>query len=129
MKKYDFLVIGSGIAGLSFALKAAHLGRVAILTKKGKSDSNTNYAQGGIASVIDKTDNFENHIKDTLTAGAGLCKKHSVELTVKNGPRSILELINWGVNFTKVKNGSLELGREGGHSHHRIVHVHDYTGA
>jgi L-aspartate oxidase len=129
VKDYDFLVIGSGIAGLSFAIKASRLGRVAIITKKGRSDSNTNYAQGGIASVIDPKDNFASHIQDTLVAGAGLCNLDAVDLTITKGPDCIKELMRWGINFTRKRGGTLELGREGGHSHNRIVHVRDYTGA
>lgn len=124
---YDFLVVGSGIAGLTFALKAAKHGKVAIVTKKEMMEANTAYAQGGIAGVLNKHDSFEKHIADTMEAGAGLCKKEAVELVVKEGPRLIQELIDYGVNFTK-KNGELDLGREGGHSENRIVHAADATG-
>lgn len=123
----DFLVIGSGIAGLSFALKVAELGTVAIVTKKAKAESTTNYAQGGIASVIAPEDSFEDHIRDTLVAGAGLCHKDAVEVLVKEGPARIDELISIGVAFT-MRNGKLDLGREGGHSQNRIVHARDLTG-
>ncbi len=123
----NFLVIGSGIAGLSFALKAAEMGRVAIVTKKAKAESTTNYAQGGIASVIAPDDSFESHIRDTLVAGAGLCHKDAVEVLVKEGPARIDELIRIGVEFT-MRNGKLDLGREGGHSRNRIVHARDLTG-
>ena len=99
--KTDFLILGSGIAGLSLAIKASTLGSVAIVTKKEKSESNTNYAQGGIAAVTDKTDSFEEHIQDTLICGAGLCNKDVVEFIVKEAPPRIQELIDWGVNFTK----------------------------
>ena len=124
----DFLVIGSGIAGLSFALDAAEYGDVIIITKKDDKESNTNYAQGGIASVIDKTDSLESHIKDTLTAGAGICHEDAVRYMITNGPRAINKLIDIGVEFSRTKNGELELGREGGHSRNRIVHAHDFTG-
>jgi len=123
----DFLIIGSGIGGLSAALKCASVGTVNIITKKSDTESNTNYAQGGIASVIASDDSFELHIQDTLKAGAGLCHNDSVELIVKNGPAAIQELIALGVQFTQQKN-QLDLGREGGHSKHRIVHSKDLTG-
>ena len=129
----DFLVIGSGIAGLSFAIKASEYGTVNIVTKKRDYDSSTNYAQGGIATVISGTDCFENHIEDTLKSGAGLCDKGAVEILVDNGPERIRELIEWGAKFsTRVDdkgNEILDLGREGGHSHNRIVHAKDLTGA
>jgi len=128
----DFLVIGSGIAGLSFAIKAAKFGTVNILTKKKDFESNTNYAQGGIASVFSPEDSFDNHIKDTLQAGAGLCQRRIVEILVKEGPDRIKELIDWGMKFTLSKNEnkqkSLDLGKEGAHSHHRILHSSDSTG-
>jgi L-aspartate oxidase len=125
--KTDFLVIGSGIAGLSYALKAAELGTVAIVTKKEKAESNTNYAQGGIAAVISSSDAFEHHINDTMKAGGYLCHRDVVELVVNEGPERINELIDVGVQFTK-KGIGLDLGKEGGHSHHRIVHAADLTG-
>lgn len=124
---YDFLVIGSGIAGLTFALKAAQYGTVAIVTKKEMMEANTAYAQGGIAGVLNKQDSFKKHIADTLEAGAGLCNREAVELVVKEGPKLIQELIDYGVQFTQ-KNGELDLGREGGHSENRIVHAADATG-
>ncbi len=123
----DFLVIGSGIAGLSFALKAAEHGTVSIVTKKEKAESNTNYAQGGIAAVISGADAFDHHINDTMKAGGYLCHRDIVELVVKEGPARIQELIEVGVQFTRSENG-LDLGKEGGHSHHRIVHAADLTG-
>ena len=130
--KTDFLVIGSGIAGLSFALKAAKCGSVAIVTKREPKESATLYAQGGIASVFSKEDSFTSHIEDTLSAGAGLCKKEIVELVVKHGPESIEELIELGAAFTqkKVSSGetALDLAMEGGHSARRIVHAGDVTG-
>lgn len=128
--KTDFLILGSGIAGLSLAIKAATLGSVALVTKKEKSESNTNYAQGGIAAVTDKTDSFAEHINDTLVCGAGLCKKEVVEFIVREAPDRIAELIEWGVEFTKVEAPPYlyDLGREGGHSHRRILHAKDLTG-
>jgi len=129
--KSDFLVIGSGIAGLSFALKAASSGTVSLITKRETSESATFYAQGGIASVSSKEDTFESHIKDTLDAGAGLCDRNIVELVVKDAPAMIRELIDYGVKFTKrTTNGDaeLDLGKEGGHSKRRIVHAEDLTG-
>ncbi len=126
--KTDFLIIGSGIAGLYSALKLAKHGTVAIVTKKHRAESNTNYAQGGIASVFDPGDSFERHIKDTLDASAGLCKLEAVKLVVEEGPAHIKELFKIGVPFTRDKNGNFDLGREGGHHFHRIVHVKDHTG-
>ncbi|MDD5723597.1 MAG: L-aspartate oxidase [Syntrophales bacterium] len=128
-KECDFLVLGSGIAGLSFAIKAADLGSVAIVTKKNKVESNTNYAQGGIAAVTDKDDTFESHIQDTLKSGAGLCKEDVVRFVVTEGPERIRELIEWGVQFTKTKEeDAYDLGREGGHSRRRVLHAEDLTG-
>ena len=128
----DFLVIGSGIAGLSFALKASQYGSVAVITKKENTESNTNYAQGGIATVIHPKDSFELHIKDTLKAGAGLCDREAVEILVKEGPGRVKELIEWGVQFSKKKDVSqteeFALAREGGHSVERIIHAQDLTG-
>lgn len=124
----DFLVIGSGIAGLSFALKAAGLGSVTIVTKKKQVDSATNLAQGGIAAVLDKSDDFENHIRDTLESGAGLCDEKIVRMVVKDGPERIHELICLGVDFVKNSDGSLSLGKEGGHSQRRVAHAFDLTG-
>lgn len=127
-KNFDFLIIGTGIAGLSFALKVADSGRVAILTKKNKRESNTNYAQGGIASVISSEDNIDFHIKDTLETGAGLCHPNIVKMVVKEGPQAVENLIQWGVNFSKNAQGDFDLGREGGHSHRRVLHAGDFTG-
>jgi len=127
----DFLVIGSGIAGLSFAIKASALGTVAIVTKKEAWESNTHYAQGGVAVVVDPNDSFEAHIQDTLTAGAGLCRQEVVEFVVREAPERIQELIDWGVDFTKAENAEGEfydLGQEGGHSHRRVIHATDFTG-
>ena len=128
--KTDFLILGSGIAGLSLAIKASALGSVALVTKKEKSESNTNYAQGGIAAVTDKTDSFAEHINDTLVCGAGLCKKDVVEFIVREAPARIAELVEWGVEFTKLEKSPYfyDLGREGGHSHRRILHAKDLTG-
>ncbi|CAN2040577.1 L-aspartate oxidase [Candidatus Magnetomoraceae bacterium gMMP-15] len=129
--KTDFLVIGSGVAGLTFALKVAPFGKVTLVTKKGVSDANTNLAQGGIASVFSKLDSFDYHISDTLKSGDGLCNKEVVEMVVKKGPDRICELIEWGVKFnrSKEKNSTeFDLGREGGHSHNRIIHAQDMTG-
>jgi L-aspartate oxidase len=123
----DFLIIGSGIAGLSLALKLSEFGKVLIVTKKQKAESNTNYAQGGIASVVGKDDNFELHIKDTLDCGAGLCNRGAVEKIVREGPIRINELVDYGVRFSKEK-GQFLLGKEGGHSRNRIVHAKDLTG-
>lgn len=129
MEHFDYLVIGSGIAGLWFALKAADSGTVAIVTKKGISDSSTNYAQGGIAAVFDDKDSFDKHIEDTLNAGAGLCRKEAVETIVTEGPARVKELFQMGVDFTlRQSKGDFDLGMEGGHSEKRIVHAHDYTG-
>ena len=128
MLKSDFLVIGSGLAGLFFSLKAAESGKVIIVTKDKMMEANTRYAQGGIASVMNlDNDSFENHISDTLIAGDGLCNAEAVELMVKDAPNLIHELINSGVRFTR-KDDGLDLGREGGHSNNRIVHTVDATG-
>lgn len=126
----DFLVIGSGIAGLFFAIKASNHGDVCIITKKERTDSSTNFAQGGIAAVFGKDDSFENHINDTLIAGAGLCHKDIVEMVVKSAPQRIQDLIDMGMKFTlsEEKIEKFDLGKEGGHSHRRILHAGDYTG-
>ncbi|MFP3982192.1 MAG: L-aspartate oxidase [Desulfurivibrionaceae bacterium] len=126
----DFLVLGSGISGLSFALKAAELGTVTIVTKKNKIDTATNLAQGGIAAVLSQEDSFELHIQDTMRAGAGLCKEDVVRMVVENGPARIKELIEAGVDFSSREGrpGSLDLAREGGHSIRRIAHSQDLTG-
>lgn len=129
MQKTDFLVIGSGIAGLSFALKAAAKGKVLILTKANADETNTKYAQGGIAAVFDpETDTFEKHISDTLIAGDGLCDRKIVEIVVTEGPDRIKELIEYGTNFDKEDSGEYNLTREGGHSEKRILHYKDITG-
>jgi len=128
--KSDYLIIGTGIAGLSFALKAAMVGTVNIVTKKDTIDTSTNYAQGGIASVLDPKDSFDLHIADTLESGAGLCNEEVVRMVVTNGPDRIKELISLGVNFSHNKKHAerLDLTREGGHSKRRIVHTEDLTG-
>ncbi|HNW50636.1 MAG TPA: L-aspartate oxidase [Prolixibacteraceae bacterium] len=126
--KTDFLIIGSGLAGLSMAIKAAEYGKVIIATKAGLNDSNTVYAQGGIAAVIDVDDDFEKHINDTLVAGAGICDEEVVRKVVTNAPALIDELIRWGAKFDKTKDGEFDLAREGGHSEHRILHHKDNTG-
>ncbi len=129
MKQVDFLVIGSGIAGLSFALKAAKKGKVLILTKVNADETNTKYAQGGIAGVFDpETDSFEKHISDTLIAGDGLCDPETVKIVVTEGPERIKELIAYGTQFDKEDNGEYNLTREGGHSEKRILHYKDITG-
>ncbi len=134
MKHFDFLVLGSGIAGLSFALKVSARGRVAIITKKHRAESNTNYAQGGIAAVTSREDSFEMHVRDTLDAGAGLCREEVVRTIVEEGPARIAELIDLGMKFSERASGltngarELDLGKEGGHSKRRILHAQDVTG-
>src|ERR1700756_2103042 len=134
IKQFDYIVLGSGIAGLTFALKVAPRGRVAIITKKNRAESNTNYAQGGIAAVTSKEDSVEMHVHDTLESGAGLCKESVVRTIVKEGPPRIAELIELGMKFSEreipASNGKreLDLGREGGHSKRRILHAKDVTG-
>ena len=128
MKNVDFLVIGSGIAGLSFALKAAKHGKVLIVTKANEDESNTKYAQGGVAVVVDKTDSFEKHIEDTLIAGDGLCDEAIVSIVVKEGPERIQEIIDYGTNFDITNHAMYDLAKEGGHSEHRILHYKDITG-
>jgi len=129
----DFLVIGSGVSGLTYGLKVATKfkdAKVIIVTKDEISESNTKYAQGGIATVYDKTvDSFEQHIQDTLVAGDGLCDEKVVRMVVKDAPDRLQELINWGTKFDKNEEGDYDLGREGGHSQHRILHHTDITGA
>lgn len=127
--RYDFLVIGSGIAGMSFALKVAAHGRVALITKNILEDANTYHAQGGIASVSNLLDNFEKHISDTCIAGADICNRETVDKVIREAPQQIEELINWGVNFDKNEKGDFDLHKEGGHSESRILHHKDSTGA
>ena len=129
VRKFDFLVIGSGIAGMSFALKVAHKGSVALICKAGLEEANTYYAQGGIASVTNlKVDNFEKHIHDTMVAGDWISDPAAVEKVICNAPSQIEELIKWGVNFDKKDNGEFDLHKEGGHSEFRILHHKDNTG-
>jgi L-aspartate oxidase len=124
----DVLVIGSGIAGLFYTLRVADSKKVALVTKKNTVESNTNYAQGGIASVFSSDDTFAIHVDDTRDAGRGLCHDNVVETVINEGPDLVRELLDLGVNFTKKDDIALELGREGGHSRNRIVHARDYTG-
>lgn len=123
----DVLVVGSGIAGLSFALKASRFADVALCTKKERVESNTNYAQGGVAAVFDPEDSHALHVADTLVAGAGLCHRRAVEELVREGPERVRELMQWGVRFSRDDEG-LSLGREAGHSRRRILHAADLTG-
>jgi len=127
-KRTDFLVIGSGIAGLTFALKAARFGKVSVVTKASLEDSNTRYAQGGIASVFSEPDNFEKHIKDTLIAGDGFCNEEVVRMVVQEAPDRIKDLIELGVSFDRKEDGSYDLAKEGGHTEFRILHHKDKTG-
>src|SRR5882672_5371202 len=128
----DFLVIGSGIAGLTYALKIAKAcpdKKITVMTKAAADETNTKYAQGGVAVVNDlENDSFEKHIEDTLVAGDGLCNKNVVEIVVKEGPDRVRELIEWGAQFDKEKDGDYKLGKEGGHSEFRIIHHKDITG-
>jgi L-aspartate oxidase len=124
----DYLVIGSGIAGLNFALHAAEHGRVVVTTKKQPADTNTNWAQGGVAAVLGKDDSFEQHVADTLAAGDGLCDRKIVELCVNEGPAMVQRLLDVGVRLARDASGELDLGREGAHSRHRVVHWEDVTG-
>lgn len=132
MKTYDFIVVGSGIAGLSFALRAAEHGTVAIVTKRDAASTNTAWAQGGIACVQSEEDSFDRHVADTLDAGAGLCPEPVVRRIVSEGPRAIRELVEWGVHFDGTVSDTgeeqIELGREGGHTARRILHHKDTTG-
>ncbi|MDE6511396.1 MAG: FAD-dependent oxidoreductase, partial [Muribaculaceae bacterium] len=129
--KYDYLVIGSGVAGMSFALKvASEVHRVAIICKATLEEANTFFAQGGVASVTDlKVDDFDKHIHDTMVAGDWLSDPGAVEKVVRNAPEQIRELVNWGVDFDRREDGSFDLHREGGHCEFRILHHADNTGA
>lgn len=125
----DYLVIGSGIAGLNFALLAAEHGRVVVITKKAPDDTNTNWAQGGVAAVLAKDDTFERHVDDTLAAGDGLCDRDVVESCVAEGPAQVERLLQLGVRLARdPASGELDLGREGAHTRHRVVHWQDLTG-
>lgn len=125
----DFLVIGSGIAGLAFALKAAEKGKVCVITKAKMDDCSTNYAQGGIAAVMYEPDNFDKHVRDTMVAGAGYCNEEVVRMVVSEAPARIREMIEMGVDFDKKSDGTLDMAMEGGHTEHRILHHKDSTGA
>ena len=131
IRKFDFLVIGSGVAGMSYALQvaASGKGKVALVCKTTLEEANTAKAQGGIASVTNfEVDNFEKHIKDTMVAGDFISDPRAVAQVVKNGPEGIRRLVDWGVNFDKKEDGSFDLHREGGHSEFRILHHADDTG-
>ena len=128
-KEYDLVIVGSGIAGLSFALNVAKAGyRVAIFTKKDKAESNTNYAQGGIAAVTSAGDDLDKHVEDTIEAGDGLCDPQVVREILKEGPDRIQDLVDLGVSFSSLDDGRISLGKEGGHSKRRVLHVKDVTG-
>jgi L-aspartate oxidase len=130
--KYDFLVIGAGVAGMSYALKVARAnkGRVCMICKTSLEEANTSFAQGGVASVTNmKLDTFDKHIADTIIAGDYISDRKAVEQVVRKAPEQIQELVNWGVNFDKQDDGSFDLHREGGHSEFRILHHADDTGA
>ena len=134
MKEFDCIVIGSGIAGLTFALKVAPYKRVAIVTKRQLTEANTQYAQGGIAAVTKPTDSVELHVADTLRAGAGLCREEVVRTIVEQGPARVVELVGLGMEFTRGESISADgerfysLGKEGGHSKRRVLHAKDATG-
>lgn len=129
-KTYDYIVVGSGLAGLSFALRASQTSRVLILTKGSRRQGSTGRAQGGIATVMSPNDTLENHVQDTLVAGAGLCREDRVRTLVSEGPRAIERLIDWGVKFSKEnpQDKQFHLSKEGGHSDSRILHSEDWTG-
>jgi len=127
-RKYDFLIIGSGLAGLSIALKVAAYGKTLVITKSSVDETNTRYAQGGIAAVTYKPDSYEKHISDTLICGDGLCDEEVVKMVVSEAPERIKELQEWGANFDTTPDGTFDLAKEGGHSEHRILHHKDNTG-
>ncbi|MGB4122908.1 MAG: FAD-binding protein, partial [Bacteroidales bacterium] len=127
-KNFDFLVIGSGIAGLSFALKVADFGKVCIVTKAEAKETATLYAQGGIAAVMYTPDTYEKHIRDTMIAGDDLNDPNIVRITITESTDRIKDLLKWGVTFDKTKSGKFDLGREGGHSEYRVLHHRDNTG-
>lgn len=128
IKYFDFSIIGSGVAGLIYALEVAKHGSVAVITKAEPHESNTNYAQGGVSAVFAPSDSVENHIRDTIVAGAYLCHEETVKVVCTEGPDRVKELMTMGASFDHGEDGSLHLAREGGHSHHRIVHAADMTG-
>ncbi len=128
-KEVDFLVIGSGVAGLTFALKAANFGKVCVVTKTKIEEGSTRFAQGGIASVIYQPDSYEKHIEDTMVAGDELSDRHIVELTIRESTERVMELVEWGVDFDKNQDGTFALAKEGGHSEFRVLHHKDMTGA
>jgi len=128
-RKFDYLVIGSGLAGLAFALRASTHGTVGVITKAEISESNTQWAQGGIAAAVGEADSWDLHERDTLVAGAGLCDEEAVRFLVQEAPAAIQWLVDLGAEFDSAQGGELSLGREGGHSRHRIVHHADKTGA
>jgi L-aspartate oxidase len=127
-RKVDFLIIGSGIAGLSYALKVAQHGKVCMITKANEDESNTKYAQGGIAAVMYSPDSYEKHIRDTLVAGDGICDEAVVRMVITESTERVNELIAWGAKFDKTESGEFDLAKEGGHSEHRILHHKDNTG-
>lgn len=127
-KQVDYLIIGSGIAGLSYALKVAQHGKVCMITKANEDESNTKYAQGGIAAVMYSPDSYEKHIKDTLIAGDGMCDEEVVRMVITESTERVNELIEWGAKFDKTSSGEYDLAKEGGHSEHRILHHKDNTG-
>ena len=124
----DYLVIGSGIAGLHFANLASAHGKVIVVTKKAPDDTNTNWAQGGVAAVLGDDDSLERHVEDTLVVGDGLCNRAVVEMTVREGPEQVRRLLEYGVRLAHGDDGKLDLTREGGHSRRRVVHHEDITG-
>jgi len=129
VERSDFIVVGTGIAGLTFALNAAEHGRVLVVTKKDDAETATNLAQGGIAAVVAREDSFDQHIEDTMAGGVGLCNREAVEIAVRGGPEAVRRLTEWGTHFSTESDGdSLALGQEGGHSKRRIVHAADMTG-
>src|SRR6516164_9431555 len=132
MDHFDFVVLGSGVAGLSLSLRLARHGQVAIITKRRSADSNTAWAQGGVACVTSAEDSFDLHIKDTLLSGGGLCDEQAVRAIITEGPSAVRELMQIGVHFDErvLEDGQkeLDLGKEGGHSKRRVLHYHDTTG-
>ena len=127
-REIDFLIIGSGVAGISYALKVAEYGKVLMLTKADEDESNTKYAQGGIAAVVYAPDSYQKHIQDTLICGDGICNEEVVKMVIEESTERINELINWGVQFDKTQTGNYDLAKEGGHSEKRVLHHKDITG-